>query len=386
VRKDDPRCEPAGRTGGIAPKYRKIFSELKADILSGRYRRGQKMPSEAALMKRTGTSRITVARAFRELEIAGLVERIAGSGSFVRGAAVLDTKAYLFGLLIPELGETEIFAPICRAIASAPAAKPHALLWGNAGQASTALRALALMEQFIQRAVDGVFFAPLEFGPDTDKVNRRILRRLKAAGIATVLLDRHISRLSSRDRTDITGLHHRHATYITAEHLIETGCRKLCLVTAGCASSSVADRQAGFEQAIADYGVKSAKQFDLETSSTELRRWVRSSRAPGVVCINDRIAGRVLHLASKWKLNVPDELRVTGIDDLGYASTLPISLTTVRQPVEQIGETALQLMLERIHSPNRPTREVLLDGFLMVRESSGGSFALGGRKRAEINV
>jgi DNA-binding LacI/PurR family transcriptional regulator len=69
-------------------------------------------------------------------------------------------------------------------------------------------------------------------------------------------------------------------------------------------------------------------------------------------------------------LTIPEDLRLTGIDDVGYASILPVPLTTVRQPIEQIGQTALQLMLERIHSPNRPTREVLLDGELIVRQSS----------------
>ncbi len=353
-------------------KYQQLFEEMKTDIASGRYRHGQKMPSEAALMNRTGMSRITVVRALRELQHAGLVERIAGSGTFARGAASLETRALLFGLLIPELGTTEIFAPICRAIASAPAAKPHALLWGNAGAASTAKQAVSLLEQFISRSVDGVFFAPLEFGPDADKINHRILRELRKAQIATVLLDRRVSRLSSRDRADITGINHRHAAYAATEHLLKTGCRKLCFVSSTSASSSVSDRQAGFQQAITDRGfpAASAVHFDLETDSIAFRRWVRLGKPLGIVCVNDQVAGRVLHLATLWKLSVPEDLRLTGIDDVGYASILPVPLTTVKQPIEQIGQTALQLMLERIHSPDRPTREVLLDGELIVRKSS----------------
>jgi DNA-binding LacI/PurR family transcriptional regulator len=354
------------------PKYQRIFEELKTDIASGRYRHGQKMPSEAALMNRTGMSRITVVRALRELQVAGLVERIAGSGTFARGATSLETRAFLFGLLIPELGTTEIFAPICRAIASSPAAKPHALLWGNGGAASTAKQALSLLEQFISRSVDGVFFAPLEFGADADKINHRILRRLRKVKIATVLLDRRVSRLSSRDRADITGLNHRHAAYVVTEHLLKTGCRKLCFVTSRSVSSSVVDRLAGFHQAVADSGLGgiSEAHFDLETDSTAFRRWARSGRPRGVICVNDQVAGQVLHLATLWKLSVPEDLRLTGIDDVGYASILPVPLTTVKQPIEQIGQTALQLMLERIHSRERPTREVLLDGELIVRESS----------------
>src|SRR4051812_21879736 len=78
------------------PKYQAIFESLKADILSGRYEPGQKMPSEAALVNKSGVSRITVARAIRELQNIGLVDRIAGSGTYVRDAG-RDRRPHLFG-------------------------------------------------------------------------------------------------------------------------------------------------------------------------------------------------------------------------------------------------------------------------------------------------
>src|SRR5437868_14565010 len=108
----------------MAPKYQKLFESLKADIVSGRYQPGQKLPSEAALVRKSGASRITVGRALRELQNLGLVERIAGSGTYVRDVQ-REQRAHLFGLLIPDLGETEIFEPICQGIANAPEATEH---------------------------------------------------------------------------------------------------------------------------------------------------------------------------------------------------------------------------------------------------------------------
>src|SRR4051795_6934657 len=113
-----------------APKYRQVLESLSKDILSGRYQPGQKLPSEAALVQQFGTSRITVGRALRDLSQRGLVDRVAGSGTYVRKMRH-DGKGLLFGLLIPDLGRTEIFEPICRGIASAPRAGHHALLWGR---------------------------------------------------------------------------------------------------------------------------------------------------------------------------------------------------------------------------------------------------------------
>jgi DNA-binding GntR family transcriptional regulator len=56
------------------PKYQQILESLKNDILCGRYQAGQKLPSEAALVRRFGTSRITVGRSLRELRQTGLIQ------------------------------------------------------------------------------------------------------------------------------------------------------------------------------------------------------------------------------------------------------------------------------------------------------------------------
>ena len=89
------------------PKYRQVYTALRRDIESGRLKRGDRVPSEAELVRAFGASRITVGRAVRELQRAGLVERRAGSGTYVKGAPAAG--ALSFGLLIPDLGETEIF-------------------------------------------------------------------------------------------------------------------------------------------------------------------------------------------------------------------------------------------------------------------------------------
>src|SRR5258708_18260121 len=118
------------------PKYQQVFENLSREILSGKYAAGQKFPSEAALVQQFRTSRITIGRALRELSQRGLVERVAGSGTYVGRGHVSD-GSLLFGLLIPDLGRTEIFEPICQGIASAPKASRHALLWGHAAPDQT---------------------------------------------------------------------------------------------------------------------------------------------------------------------------------------------------------------------------------------------------------
>src|SRR3984957_2948740 len=108
------------------PKYQQVVETVKNEILSGRYQPGQKLPSESALVNRFGASRITVGRALRELRQAGLIQSRAGSGSFV-GPAASGDEGLLFGLLIPNLGDTEVFGPITQGMAQAPQARTNAL-------------------------------------------------------------------------------------------------------------------------------------------------------------------------------------------------------------------------------------------------------------------
>jgi len=65
------------------PKYRHIYNALHRDIVGGAVKPGERLPSEAELVKTFGASRITVGRALRDLQQAGLVERRAGSGTYV---------------------------------------------------------------------------------------------------------------------------------------------------------------------------------------------------------------------------------------------------------------------------------------------------------------
>jgi GntR family transcriptional regulator of arabinose operon len=93
------------------PKYRQVYEDLLSAIKSGSFRPGDRLPSEAELGKHYNTSRITVAKAVNELQILGLVSRRAGSGTHVLAPAASTGR--VFGLLIPDLGRTEIFEPIC---------------------------------------------------------------------------------------------------------------------------------------------------------------------------------------------------------------------------------------------------------------------------------
>ena len=108
-------------------KYTDILEKVQEDIRSGRYIPGQRLPSETELVRRYGASRMTVFRAMHELQNMGLVVRRVGSGTFVAQSS--KSKSHVFGLLIPELGQTEIFESICKGMMESHEAVRHSLLW-----------------------------------------------------------------------------------------------------------------------------------------------------------------------------------------------------------------------------------------------------------------
>jgi GntR family transcriptional regulator of arabinose operon len=359
------------------PKYRQIFDRLARDIASGKYAPGQKLPSEAALVRQFGASRITVGRAVRELKEQGLVQRIAGSGTYVRSRPTKDSVA-LFGLLIPDLGETEIFEPICQGMAGAPQASQHGLLWGrtDSDPATKEEQAMSLCRQFVERRVSGVFFAPLELTPTKDETNQAIVTALDKAQIPIILLDRCILRFPERSRYDLVGINNRRAGYLATEHLVKIGSRRLLFIADLSVSSTVEARIVGFREALLSHGLPvepHSVQCLASIANGALKEMLEDLRPEAFVCVNDRTAGRLMQGLIALGYQVPRDFKMVGIDDVEYAKLLPVPLTTIHQPCREIGQAAMAAMLDRIRHPNMLARDILLDCKLVVRASCGSA-------------
>jgi len=357
------------------PKYQQVYSALRREIQSGKWKRGDRLPSEAELVQAYHASRITVGRAVRELQAEGFVERRPGSGTYVRARSA--SGALSFGLLIPDLGETEVFEPICQGMMASPLAREHALLWGSPnGDRTKAGRALRLCRQYIDRGVSGVFFAPLELMADKDDVNRTIADALDEARIPVVLLDRTVVPYPRRGHHDLVGIDNRRAGYVITEHLLRLRCWRIAFVGEPNSAATVDAREAGYREALytADAPVDRSLVHRLDPDeASAVRAMMAATRPEAIVCANDRTAGRLMHTLRALDYVVPRDVRLVGIDDVPYASLLPVPLTTLRQPTRQIGEAALATMLERVVQPDLPPRDILLHCELVVRESCGST-------------
>jgi GntR family transcriptional regulator, arabinose operon transcriptional repressor len=341
--------------------HQQVYDALHRAIAEGRYAPGAKLPSEAALVRQFDSSRITVGRALRDLQTQGFIERRAGSGSYVTQKAS-KAAGMTFGLLIPDLGQTEVFEPICQAIAQSRQNNNYALMWGNGGSPPE------LCRQFIERKVHGVFFAPMEWGgPQRDLENTRILEAFREARIPVVLLDRDAVPYPQRSDWDLVGIDNRRAGFRITEHLIRAaGVTRLKFLATPNSAPTVTARIAGFREALAA----------SDATGEVIHHPNQLLGAEAVVCANDRTAARLLGVLASQGRRVAQDVRIGSIDNLPFSALLTPPLTTVAQPCHEIGEAALAAMLERVASPGRAPREILLNCQLVVRESCGSGISL----------
>ena len=140
------------------PKYRQILEKIARDIRGGKFQPGQRLPSEAALVQQFGTSRITIGRALRELKERGMVERVAGSGTFVpawqpRGRWLAVRTADT------GLGRNRIFEPICQGMAAPADYSARFAVGSNGSRDKRAAGSSSVPSVHRAQGVGGVFCA-----------------------------------------------------------------------------------------------------------------------------------------------------------------------------------------------------------------------------------
>jgi len=366
--------ENIAATPSAIPKYRQVYEDLHSAIRTGSFQPGERLPSEAEFGEHYNTSRITVAKALKELQLQGLVSRRAGSGTHVLAPAT--SSGHVFGLLIPDLGRTEIFEPICHGMMQSPLSKSHSLLWGHSmGEASQQEKeAEQLCHKYVAQKVSGVFFAPLEYTPEKDAVNKRIVSALDRAGIQVVLLDRCYAPYSMRSKYDLDGIDNRRAGFLITQHLLLHEVKRVAFIAKPMSASTVLARIAGYREALFAYGIPLEQNLVCRGDPDNpdfIQRVLKDCRPDAIVCANDFTAAQVMAGLVSQGIRVPDEMRIVGIDDVKYSGLLPVPLTTQHQNCAAIGAMAMVTMLQRVEKPDLPTRDILLQTHTVIRRSCG---------------
>lgn len=358
----------------LMPKHEAISGSLREQIAAGSYGETQRLPSETALARRFGVSRPTAARALRDLQAEGLIERRVGSGTYVKRQETADKPALSVVLYAPGLRDTEVLEPICNEVLRLGQAQGMSVVWPYRDLDSTdSERIDAICEGFLGRGVAGVFFAPHEHEPERQALNRRVAEALRSAGVGVVLLDRDVLEFPGRSDFDLISIDHFQSAFVLTEHLLELGRRRFCFLARPGYPSTTDLRMAGCREAMARRGLSIPRRWARFGDPTDpaFIRSVLRAKPDAIVCANDRTAALLLQSLAGMGLELPGGTSIVGFDDVRYATLLSIPLTTIRQPCAELARVAVDTMRDRVERPDQPPRRVLLKGELVIRRSSG---------------
>jgi len=223
------------------------------------------------------------------------------------------------------------------------------------------------VSDILQYQVDGLITASVE-------LSSKICDQCLDQRIPIVMLNRvQDNPLLSSVTTDNVG-----GGRLAADALISAGCRRIGLIAGWEGASTSRDREFGFMAELRARGVDLFRRvvghFDLartEAATTEMFDAPVEQRPDGVFIANDYMAVRSMDvLRFKLGLRVPEDVSIIGFDDTWMASLPTYDLTTVRQPVRQMVDGALRLLLDRIGQPEAEPEHVILGARLISRTST----------------
>jgi DNA-binding LacI/PurR family transcriptional regulator len=203
-----------------------------------------------------------------------------------------------------------------------------------------------------------------------------LLGRLAAAHIPTVVVGRPM-----RDgATSYVDVDNRGGARTAVAHLIDGGRRVIAAINGPTDMVAARDRLAGYRDALVEAGLgvpsddlTADADFTQDGGAAAMRRLLAAHpEIDGVFAASDLMAAGAMSVLDGAGRRVPEDVAIVGYDDSPVASTARPPLTSVRQPIEEMGQEAVRLLLELVEGADRAPRRVILATQLIRRASSAG--------------
>ena len=164
--------------------------------------------------------------------------------------------------------------------------------------------------------------------------------------------------------------------YTAVTHLVRLGRQRIALITGPSGSVAAEDRKQGYVKALQERRVRVDESLIVHGEFTEMSSYEAMQRllphGPDAVFVaSDTMAVGALRALREVGKRVPDEVAVVGFDDLPQAATADPPLTTIRQPIQQTGVLAVEMLIDILENGADPPRRIVLPTELVIRASCG---------------
>jgi LacI family transcriptional regulator len=205
------------------------------------------------------------------------------------------------------------------------------------------------------------------------------------AGLLELLVREQIPLVQMGRLPDFPGLNwvevdDRAGAYQATQHLIGLGHTRIAMITGPQHMTVCIDRLAGYTQALHEAGLPVLPELLVEGDHMQeggyrgiLRLLTLSDPPTAIFTSNDPTAYGALQAIDNAGLSVPDDIAIVGFDDLPTSSTTRPPLTTVRQPISEVGATAATVVIDQLERKRTEPVHICLPTHLVVRQSCGAS-------------
>jgi LacI family transcriptional regulator len=289
---------------------------------------------------------------------------------FVRNESARQLRAgrsRMLGLVVLDVANP-FFTDVARGVEhEASMAGLSVILCNSDDQLAKETRYLELLEE---HRVQGILITPVA-GADER------LAQLQKRGTPVILVDSR----SPADGQCSVAVDDVLGGEVAVSHLLENGHERIAYVAGPLSFRQVADRRDGALRALRRFGRGEGDLRIIETAALNVSAGQRAGaviadlpggeRPTAAFCANDLIALGLLQEMTRRHIRVPDDLAIVGYDDIEFAAAAAVPLSSVRQPRQQLGRTAAQLLLEEsLSAEEHQHRQVIFQPELVVRQSS----------------
>jgi len=359
-------------TKRAVPLYQQVEQYLREQIVSGALRRGDMLPQVKDLCEKFGgINHLTVRQAIKNLSEENLVKTIHGRGSFVSEELNRHERIVI---LLPHLENTLHVSIAQGAQEIFTAHGLRSLILDSQGSEATEVDHIANLKDL---PLGGALIFPIPTGNVAEHIFA-----LKRDSFEFVLVDRYFEDIA----TPCVVVDNYRGGYESARHLALSKCRVAWIGESH--STPARQRLEGFRTALNDAGIacpsifiKSIEVFPNAPKPYHLAQreavWaaideLMTLQPPidGLACSDDFNALATLERLQILGVKVPEQMAVIGFDDIPAAARSSPALTTIRQPMKQLGREAASMLLERLKDKKLPIRKQTLPIELVVRESA----------------
>lgn len=281
--------------------------------------------------------------------------------------SMVTRRTGTIGLLLPDISNL-YFSSLAKVIESECSALGYNVLYGNTNDSVE--NDFKYLELFLLgRAVDAVILTPSYQLGEEERIRFRGL--VESSSIPVVTVDRRMQQME----VPCVCVDQELGGYLATKHLLSLGHRRIGCITAQPNVSGSAERLRGYRRALEEAGVPFepalvvAGNYHVE-SGIQALPILLGQEVSAIFAANDMMAIGVLRECRRFHLRVPEDLSVVGFDDIFLAEFLEPPLTTVYQPLEEIGREAVHQAAEMLHGAPGGERIISFKPSLRIRGST----------------